>query len=67
MKKSPGRKVLRRRIRQNRLAEGRKRARANELAQKLEARMRPARWRIRAKMRAAAKRANAKAQEIANA
>ena len=57
MKKTPGRKDLRRRIRQNRLEEGRKRARANEVKQKLEARMMPVRWRIRAKMREAAKRA----------
>ncbi len=57
MKKNPGRKELRRRIRQNRLEEGRKRAKANEVKQKLEARMRPVRKRVRAKMREATKRA----------
>ncbi len=44
-------------IRSNRREEGRKRAKANERKQKLEARMMPVRWRIRAKMREAAKRA----------
>lgn len=57
MKKNPGRKSLRMKIRSNHREEGRKRAKANERKQKLEARMMPVRWRIRAKMREAAKRA----------
>jgi len=58
MKKSPGRKELRQKIRRRRREEGRKRAKANERKQKLEARMMSVRWRIRAKMREAAKRAS---------
>lgn len=59
MKKSPGRKALRQKMRSNRREEGRKKASANELKQKLEARMRPVRWRIKAKMRIAARRTRA--------